>query len=184
MKPRNFGLTLVMLFMMVAPVVAQDSAKKSPAPPPPCGQPEAAQFDFWLGEWEVLAKDRIVGHNLISRIQGGCTLLEEYTAAGGAFEGKSFNYFDPADDHWHQVWVDNSGTRLHLTGGFADGQMVMSGDRMVKGKVSTDRISWTDNPDGTVRQLWELSADGGETWQVLFDGLYRHPAEESEGGGE
>ena len=31
--------------------------------------------------------------------------------------------------------------------------------------------------DGTVRQLWELSGDGGLTWQVLFDGLYRHPDE-------
>jgi hypothetical protein len=184
MKTRFFGLTLMMLFLVGSTVSAQLSSENTPAPPQPCGQPEATQFDFWLGEWEVLAKDRVVGHNLISRIQGGCTLLEEYTASGGAFEGKSFNYFDSADGRWHQVWVDNSGTRLHLTGGFADGQMVMSGERTVNGKVSTDRISWTDNPDGTVRQLWELSADGGETWQVLFDGLYRHPEKKAEGGDE
>ena len=42
-----------------------------------------------------------MGHNLISRIQGGCTLLEEYSAAGCAFEGKSFIYFEPTDGHWH-----------------------------------------------------------------------------------
>ena len=29
------------------------------------------------------------------------------------------------------------------------------------------------HPDGTVRQLWESSADGGSTWQAVFDGLYR-----------
>lgn len=26
---------------------------------------------------------------------------------------------------------------------------------------------------------WELSPDGGETWQVLFDGLYRHAGNEA-----
>jgi len=30
----------------------------------------------------------------------------------------------------------------------------------------------------------ELSGDGGETWQVLFDGLNRHPAKGKEGGSE
>ena len=173
----KFGMTplaLAVLLMVGAAASAQDSVQKPAAQP--CGQPEADQFDFWLGQWDVLAKDRVVGHNRIARIHGGCTLLEEYTAAGGSFEGKSFNYFDPTDGQWHQVWVDNSGTRLHLTGGFADGKMVMSGDRLVKGAAAMDRISWTDNPDGTVRQLWELSTDDGQTWQVLFDGLYRHPA--------
>lgn len=28
----------------------------------------------------------------------------------------------------------------------------------------------------------ELSLDGGETWQVLFDGLYRHPEIEASKG--
>jgi len=176
--PKSLLLTVALLVAALH-VSAQDGA-----PPPPCGQPEASQFDFWLGEWEVLANDQVVGHNLITRIQGGCTLLEEYEAGGGRFEGKSFNYFDPGDGSWHQVWVDNNGTRLHLAGGFSDGVMVMSGPRQAQNGPVIDRISWTDNPDGTVRQLWELSSDDGATWQTLFDGLYRHPDPEAEGGGE
>jgi hypothetical protein len=34
-----------------------------------------------------------------------------------------------------------------------------------------ERISWTPQPDGTVRQLWEQSADGSR-WRVVFDGRY------------
>jgi hypothetical protein len=39
-----------------------------------------------------------------------------------------------------------------------------------------NRITWTPHPDGSVRQLWEQSTDEGKTWQVAFDGLYRHSA--------
>ena len=42
------------------------------------------------------------------------------------------------------------------------------------GQRQRDRITWTPNGDGTVRQLWESSTDGGATWSVAFDGTYRH----------
>jgi len=167
---------LCIAFLLGAAAAAEESSS-------PCDQPEATQFDFWVGEWYIFAKDKLVGRNEISRVHGGCTLIEEYTAAGGKFAGRSFSYFEPEDTRWHQVWVDDTGTRLHLTGGYADGKMVMSGDRQKKGETVTDRISWTDNSDGTVRQLWELSEDGGETWQVLFDSQYRRIQPEASGGG-
>jgi hypothetical protein len=34
-------------------------------------------------------------------------------------------------------------------------------------------MSFTPNSDGTIRQLWESSADEGKTWTPLFDGIYR-----------
>ena len=36
-----------------------------------------------------------------------------------------------------------------------------------------DRTTLTPRDDGTVRQLIEISSDGGDTWRVSFDGLYR-----------
>ena len=140
---------------------------------PPCAQPEARQFDFWVGKWEVHANGKLAGHNNISRIHGDCTVLEEYTAEESAYEGKSFNFYDPTDGLWHQVWVDNSGLRLNLSGKFSDGHMQLSGKRVnAKGENVMDRITWTPNDDRSVRQLWEVSSDDGETWQVAFDGLY------------
>ena len=52
----------------------------------------------------------------------GCVLLEEYSAANGAYTGKSSNYYDDADGKWHQVW--------------------------------------------------DVSEDGGATWNAVFGGLY------------
>jgi hypothetical protein len=116
----------------------------------------------------------VAGHNRISRIHGDCTVLEEYEAAASGYEGKSFNYYDPTDGLWHQAWVDNSGLRLNLTGKFDDGHMQLSGNRVnPQGESVVDRITWTPNEDGSVRQLWEVSKDDGETWQALFDGLYK-----------
>lgn len=141
-------------------------------PAKPCSDERARQFDFWVGDWTVSSKGKVVGHNSISSIQGGCTLLEEYHVENGPYEGKSFNYFDLGDEQWHQVWVDNGGLRLHLAGGISDGKMIMSGERRRGEETIVDRITWHNNADGTVRQVWDVSKDGGETWSNAFDGLY------------
>ena len=60
-----------------------------------------------------------------------------------------------------------------LDGGLVGGSMVMQGQNPATDGtgMTTHRISWTPNPDGSVRQLWDASGDG-KTWTVLFDGLY------------
>jgi len=171
---RYLMLLLCGLLLCTSPGVWAEEA------PPPCSEPEARHFDFWTGEWEVHARGKVVGHSRISRIQGGCTLLEEYDTLPRPYEGKSFNYYDADDGQWHQIWVDSSGTRLHLAGGFAAGRMVMSGDRTTGDEIVTNRVTWTDNPDGTVRQVWDVSKDGRATWQTIFDGLYKSVAPTSD----
>ena len=37
-----------------------------------------------------------------------------------------------------------------------------------------NRIAWSHEPEGRVRQHWETSADDGKTWVTAFDGMY-HP---------
>ena len=68
--------------------------------------------------------------------------------------------------------MDNQGGVLKLVGEFKDGKMVLAGDQVVGGESVIDRVTWTPNDDGSVRQLWEKSKDGGATWSVAFDGLY------------
>jgi hypothetical protein len=34
------------------------------------------------------------------------------------------------------------------------------------------RITWEPREGGTVRQHWQASRDGVETWTTAFDGLY------------
>jgi hypothetical protein len=64
------------------------------------------------------------------------------------------------------------GVYLQLEGGIEDGNMVLSGTRQTADGEVIDRITWITLEGERVRQLWELSADGGKTWQILFDGMY------------
>lgn len=146
------------------------AAEENQRPAPPA---EVTQFDFWVGDWEVTTPDgKIAGTNRIEKILGGRVLQENWTGAGG-YVGKSFNIFDATVGKWRQFWVDASGLSLQLAGGLVEGRMVLEGERLQGGKPVRDRITWTPNADGTVRQFWESSADGGATWTVAFDGLYR-----------
>jgi hypothetical protein len=146
----------------------------------PCrSAPEAHQFDFWVGTWDVsqwngapLPGGGGRGTNEIYPILEHCVLLENWTGALGS-SGKSFNWYDTNLHKWRQAWMADGGGPLDYFGEYKDGAMRFEG--------------WTLNPDGshmlqkltffrispdTVRQLFEQSADGGKTWVPTFDGRY------------
>lgn len=139
----------------------------------PCADAKSHQFDFWIGEWNVEAGGHPAGQSRIEPILGGCVIQEHWKGAKGG-EGTSLNFYNPQRGKWRQEWVWRQGTQLQLEGGLENGKMVLEGDQQGQdGKIQKSRITWTPNADGTVRQLWESSSDGGQTWQVQFDGLYR-----------
>ena len=81
--------------------------------------------------------------------------------------------YDAARDRWHQTWVDNGGLLLELDGRLEEGRMVLTGVRPGQdGGEVLHRIAWEPLPSGEVRQTWDSSTDGGDTWSNLFDGLY------------
>jgi len=149
---------------------------QTPPPPKPsaCAAAEHHQFDFWIGRWDVFTPDgKKAGINVIEAIDDGCVLLERWRGGGG-FTGSSLNSWDAATRRWHQHWVDNQGGLLRLAGQWDGRRMVLAGTELgADGKSVLQRISWTPAADGSVRQLWEQSDDGGATWSVAFDGLYR-----------
>jgi hypothetical protein len=151
-------------------------AAAAPAvPPKPCPTPQDRQFDFWLGKWNVTdnATGKPEGTNDVTSELKGCVLQEHWVGASGG-RGTSFNHYDPARKVWHQTWVDDGGGILYLDGGWKNGAMVLSGARTGRaGKRVIDRITFTPRPDGSVRQWWQVSRDGGKTWITSFDGIYR-----------
>jgi len=149
-----------------AAILAQSDPPEetAPAPPTPCSSEAHHQFDFWVGEWDVhRAGGGPAAHNSIARLHGGCVIRESYTNPGG-YSGMSLNYYDEADGKWHQLWLDNQGQVLKLAGGWNGKSMVLANDE--------SRITWTPAEDGSVRQVWEVTADGGKTWKTVFDGKY------------
>lgn len=163
---------VALLLCIPAVVLAGGSAAASAANP--CDAPAHHQFDFWLGSWQVSENGKPAGTNRIERLLDGCALLENWVGSDGS-GGHSLNFYDPKRGLWQQTWIDKSAGVLNLTGRFAGGRMVLSGDSRAPGsqRKIRDRITWTPNADGTVRQLWDRSTDGGRTWQIIFDGLYR-----------
>lgn len=169
----KFLLSMVLLLPLLAS--AQQAETDLPAPAGLCDSQEYRQFDFWIGDWNVTSDGQAAGTNSIHPVLNDCALQENWQGAGeGGISGSSFNSYDQATGRWHQTWVDSSGTLLLLDGGLVDGVMVMSGKRPARdgNGMTLHRISWTPNPDGTVRQLWEVSRDDGSSWTTLFNGLY------------
>lgn len=167
---------LVLALLLPLSLAAQQTEPESPPAEQACSATEYRQFDFWIGDWNVTANGVPAGTNSIHPVHKGCALKENWQSAGeGGVSGSSFNIFDKATGRWHQTWVDDSGTLLELDGGLVDGVMVLKGQRPARdgSGMAQHRISWTPNPDGSVRQLWEASKDEGESWAVLFDGLYQ-----------
>ena len=168
-------LTALLMILLPLSLPAQPLGSKPEPVPAACTAGEYRQFDFWIGDWNVISGGRLAGTNSVRSIHGGCALLENWLGAGpGGIGGTSLNIYDQATGNWRQTWVDGNGLLLELSGGLIDGVMTLTGSRPAphgRGDVR-DRISWTPNADGTVRQLWESSSDGGNSWQVIFDGLY------------
>jgi len=131
-------------------------------------------FDFWIGEWDVhVASGQLAGHNLITSEQRGCYLAESWTSATGG-TGTSINYLDEATGEWVQIWNDSGGNQIHIRGGVTDEGMLLVGKIHYVANDTTlpFRGLWTPLEDGRVRQFFEQSNDGGETWVPWFEGFY------------
>jgi hypothetical protein len=158
----------------VAPVEASTPA---PAPPPPaCATPDHRAFDFWVGRWDVTAKgqSKSTAMNNITIEHRGCVIREDYATQGG-YTGMSMSFYDAAQKKWHQTWMGMDGGALFIEGGLdAKGAMVLSNANTPYYVAGTpiNRVTWTPNADGSVRQHWQASQDAGKTWSDVFDGLY------------
>ncbi len=160
-------IILVLVCFSSVPLLAQSQG---------CPGPEYHLFDFWIGDWDVFSGGAKAGENSIKPILDGCVLQETWTGSAGG-KGTSLNYYNPSTHKWNQYWVWQNGRPLGvMEGEFKDGQMTL-GSAVIgpDGKKIHHRITWTANADGTVRQLWETSANGND-WAVAFDGLYKKKA--------
>jgi hypothetical protein len=135
------------------------------------GRAHRREFDFWLGAWTVSdpRTGALLGVSRVDRVLGGSVLHEHWSGADG-YRGESLNVFDEDRKCWHQSWVSDNGTVLLLDGGTHEGAMDLQGSAP---DGTHQRIRWWPQEDGTVRQRWESSRDGGRTWEQRFEGIYR-----------
>ncbi|HJQ22618.1 MAG TPA: tetratricopeptide repeat protein [Blastocatellia bacterium] len=141
----------------------------------PCeALPEYKQFDFWVGSWNVEdTQGHAVGTNVISRLEQGCVLMENWTGLQGG-TGKSLNFYDAASHRWRQTWVSSTGNVNEYQGELKDGAMRFEGKLSGRGGSGTTllRLTFFNLGPDRVRQFSEASADGGKTWSVNYDFIY------------
>lgn len=146
-----------------------------PQPPGPCDEADYHQFDFWVGRWRVTptGSAKQVASSLIEKLYGGCAIRENWMPIGQA-GGGSLSSYVRAERAWRQTWVDSAGSRAEFKGGWNGQAMVLTGPwPLPSGRARLVRMTYTPNPDGSVRQAGEASFDDGRTWKPTFDFTYR-----------
>ncbi len=177
LRPGAAGFLLLVGALLPAPLHAQATPSASaPNPAERCQLPGARQFDFWIGTWDVHTAQGPAGENTIEPILGGCALLESWTSLGGG-DGKSFNWIDrnsAAEPRWRQLWIDAQGNTIdYYDGRFESGEMRFRGHTFTPaGDSIPQRLTFIPVSPDTVRQIMEQSTDGGESWQITWDGTY------------
>ena len=163
--------------LIAAAVVALPCAVAAqPAAPPlnPCADAEHGRFDFWVGRWTVTptGSDKVVAESLIEKVYG-CGLRENWMPKSHQ-DGGSLSIYVPAEKAWRQTWIDSSGSYVDFKGGWDGQAMVLTGEwPLPNGQPNRVRMTYTKNPDGSVRQAGLASTDGGATWKLSFDFTYR-----------
>ena len=164
---RTLLLLLICTIFSVSNTYAQSQS--------PCNTEAHAQFDFWVGEWDVYhsVADTLLGSNIITRTLNGCVVEENWTGSTG-FRGKSFNTYNPLDSTWNQVWVDQGGNTLQFKGKYKNQTMQLLGQYgNAPNHVLLDLSFHWNKEEDTVRQVWKSSSDKGDNWQTVFDGTYK-----------
>lgn len=134
-------------------------------------------FDFWVGRWDVFggSPSTLAGTNVVTSELDGCAVEEHWTDGAGG-RGRSLNTYDQGTGQWNQLWMDASGLAIVIAGTGSRGALTMLGDtpKFIGGPIITNRIAWMSLDGGRrVRQFWEVSEDGRQTWQTAFDGDYQ-----------
>lgn len=170
----HFPAVVYGFFLLLSASAAQS------APAHPCEQDAVYhKLDFWVGHWDVFDSHdgSKGGTNIIEKILNGCAIVENWheLSPDGA-DGKSLFYYQKATDQWKQVWVTAVGPikEKKLVGEMKDGSLRFQGEiPHLTGGSHLDRTTLTPLGPDRVRQVIEISRDGGKTWEVVFDAEYR-----------
>jgi hypothetical protein len=146
-----------------------------------CEAPEYREFDFWVGEWEVVTpRGERAGSDSVQKAANGCVLVENWTGVK-LNTAISLNFWDPQRRLWRQAWLGPTGL-LEFEEQWKNGAIRLKGNTSPTHSAAADtsegtdqmnRITFTPLGDGSVHENWERSTDGGKTWRPSFVATYR-----------
>ena len=140
--------------------------------------PPEKQFDFWLGEWDVNWGEGQHGVNRIQRVLKGQVIQEDFDGRPAMdFRGHSVSVYSPQYRQWQQTWVDTQGNYWHLRGGWQLDRFILVADDMLQDRAVKYRMVFYNIALDTLDWNWELSEDGGQTWNLRWKIHYRRKAD-------
>lgn len=147
-----------------------------------CPEPEAAQFDFWLGNWDIVNHNSPPGSdqwfetgtatNRVYTVVGGCAVVEHWWGyafpSAGHIVGFSVRAYDPEARKWELVllWPIGGPPRFgNPSGTFANGR----GDfhnifPNPQGDTVRSRLSFWDIDHDSFQWTSAISRDNGMSW--------------------
>jgi hypothetical protein len=156
-------IPLMLLVFVSYSLAAQNNSSQKP-----CLAPEASQFDFWVGEWDLTWNDTVHGTNTILKIMDGCTVNENFKSPSMKYNGSSWSVYNTRKNIWEQTWVDNMGGYIALTGKYENNEMTLTtaSQKLPGGKEIISRMVFFNIARGNFDWRWQSTTDNGATWQT------------------
>lgn len=144
-----------------------------------CPEPEARQFDFWTGQWDVTNRylvnnaewaDIGFATNLVHPVLDGCAIVEHWRGNLGRnqIRGFSIRTYDPTIDRWVLLlsWPGpNRPSFSFLEGSFRHGRGEFFRDGVnAEGDSISTRYTFADVTPTSLRWDAASSSDGGIHW--------------------
>lgn len=142
---------------------------------------DAKLMNFWVGEWDCYsaANKNKAGTNTLAFRNEGSVILEHWEASDGT-SGESWNWYNPAEGVWKQVWVDSPGSVTEFVG-TRQGNGIMFEGNGSNSPGAIQRMHVRPIGKGRVRQTGTSSSDGGQTWTPRYDLIYVPRGEDFDG---
>lgn len=154
---------LIFLLFAIHGVYAQNTVSQRP-----CSTPEASQFDFWIGDWELTWNDTSHGTNRVLKIMGGCTVNENFYDPSIKYSGSSWSVYSTRKKIWQQTWIDNTGGYISLTGKYENNEMTLTtgSQKLPDGKEIISRMVFFNISPQKFDWRWESTTDNGINWKT------------------
>ncbi len=181
---KRFTITAVLAGLLLGLWALPALAQAGDEPTPACPAPEARQFDFWIGEWDVQnwhrnpqAPDDATWYdtgkatNRVYAILDGCAIVEHWMGrlSYATVHGFSVRAYDPEQKQWVLVlyWPGpTGGTFGTLEGIFQHGRGEFFNDfANAQGQRIENRYSFSDISPDAFRWDAATSTDGRLTWK-------------------
>ena len=139
--------------------------------PARCSTTEDRQFDFWVGEWDVMGTGHraLVAESTITLADEDCIVLENWRPFSSG-PAHSISVYDHANHHWRQYYAGAGVAPTEYTGAL-DAAGVLRFD--IDGASPRKRMNYQRIDANTVRQWGEQYDDSARVWTTTWDLTYR-----------